>query len=332
MVTERVKRAAWFAVSTFIVVLMVWFADFSRVVEVFRKAQIVYFLPALVFGLSTFLVFAFTWHRCFEMVGQRQKYRRSLQLYIAGEFLNSVTPVGQLGGEPFMAYVVRENSDMKYEEAFSTVLSADIINSIPMLTFVLGAFIYMIFLGPVESVLQRTLGIVVMAAVIGSALAYIIWFKTQTMERHVVDMFERFTRLIGRGEGHLEKVEERMAGVRKTLESIGADPRRLVEAAAVAHFFLVFAVASLHFVMRSLGVETGIASLVFVVVFSGVSNFMPTPGGSGAFEFAMASLLTVFVEVNFAVATTAAILYRAASYWPAMAIGYLSLLSLGGRD
>jgi uncharacterized protein (TIRG00374 family) len=131
---------------------------------------------------------------------------------------------------------------------------------------------------------------------------------------------------------YLDSVEERMASVRQTMESIGADKAYLFSTAVAAHLFFVLAVASLHFVMLSLGVQVEMTSLIFVVAFSGVGNFVPTPGGAGAFEFAMTALLLSFVEVTLPVATAAAILYRAASYWPVMIIGYLSLLSLEGRN
>lgn len=332
MGTSRVKRAAWFGVSTVILVAMVLFADVNKVLEVLRAAELRYFALALVFGLSTFLVFAFTWFRCFGMVGEDVNYIQSLRIYLAGEFLNSVTPIGQLGGEPFMAYVIRENSDMRYEEALSTVLSADIINAIPMITFVLAGFAYLVASGPVDGFVIRAAGAVLIAAAIGSTLVYTLWFRSEKLENFIVSIFEKITSVLGRGEEHLESVEGRMASVRQTLERIGTDKSSLLSTALIAHLFFVSGLASLYFVMLALGVEIGLTSLVFVIAFSGASNFIPTPGGAGAFEFAMAVLLVTFAEVGLPVATAAAILYRAASYWPIMIIGYLSLLSLEGRN
>lgn len=332
MATGRLRRAAWFGVSTLILLAMLLFADVDEVLSVFRAAELNYFVLALFFGLSTFLVFAFTWYRCFGMVGEDLSYIRSLRIYLAGEFLNSVTPVGQLGGEPFMAYIIRENSDMRYEEALSTVLSADIINAVPMITFVLAGFTYLIASGPVDGFIGRAAGAVLLAAAIGSFLVYSLWFRADKLESFIVSAFERFTAAMGRGEHHLGTVEDRMASMRKTLESIGADRYGLIFTALAAHLFFILGLGSLHFVMLALGVEVGLASLVFVVAFSGASNFVPTPGGAGAFEFAMALFLVMFAGVGVPVATAAAILYRAASYWPVMIIGYLSLLSLEGRN
>lgn len=331
MATSRLKRLAWFGVSTLILVAMVLFADVNEVLEVFRTAELRYFAFALAFGLSTFLIFAFTWFRCFGMVGEDTGYLRSLRIYLGGEFLNSVTPIGQLGGEPFMAYVIKENSDMKYEEALSTVLSADIINAIPTITFVLGGLLYMIFFGTIQGFLLRTLGLVSAAVLVGSILTYLLWYRATLLERGVVGLFERLTWIIGRGEHYVEVLEERMEGFSRTLDIIGADKSTLLTTALVAHSYFLFAVLSLHFVMKSLSVEASIASLIFVVAFSGVSNFLPTPGGAGAFEATMAFLLTVFMGIDTSVATAGAILFRATGYWPIMIIGYLSLLSLEGR-
>lgn len=328
----RAKRIAWFGVSTLILAALLYLADFSRVVSILRTVNLWYFSLAFLSGTGTFLVFAFTWHRFFGITGYPMKYFRSLRIYIAGEFLNSITPVGQFGGEPFMAYVISDNTDMAYEEALSTVLSADIINSVPIVTFVIGGFMYMLLFGTVGDFLLRAAIFVIVTVAVGASVTYALWFRPDVVERKIVGFFQMITGHLGRGQKYVRGLEERMEGVRETFDVIGAEKSALLSTAIIAHSYFLFALTSLYMVMISLGLEPGVAPLIFVLAFSGFSNFMPTPGGSGAYELAMAAILTLFLDISFAAATATAILFRLCGYWPALIAGYISLLTLeGGR-
>lgn len=54
-------------------------------------------------GMSVMLVFGFTWHRFLHKLDIKHSYLESLKLFYSGQFLNSVTLLGQFGGEPAMA-------------------------------------------------------------------------------------------------------------------------------------------------------------------------------------------------------------------------------------
>lgn len=328
----RFKKLLWFGASTAIILGMILLADIGEVLSAFAKADISYFLAAFVFGLSTYLVFGFTWYRFFGITGLDISYLKSLRIYFGGQFLNAVTPVGQLGGEPFMAYVIKENLDMKYEEAFCTVLSADIVNAVPIITFVLGGFIYLVVFGAVGDLLLRVLLMVVLVLFLGGAITYLLWFKSRKVEAAIVNFSERISGSLGYGEKYVEALEKRMEGVRETFEVIGAEKTMLASTALIVHSFFVLNVLSLYFVMLSLGIETAVLPLIFVMAFSGVSNFMPTPGGAGAFEATMAGILVFFIGIEPAMAAAAAILFRLTTYWPSTLIGYFSFISLEGIE
>ncbi|MFB6190552.1 MAG: lysylphosphatidylglycerol synthase transmembrane domain-containing protein, partial [Candidatus Nanohaloarchaea archaeon] len=128
---SRVEKLLWFGVSTAIIGAVIYFADVSKFLEAVRQANGWYLIPALGLGLSVFSIWGFTWYSFFRKIGISISYLKSLRMFMAGMFMNSITPVGQFGGEPFMAYVVERNVDVSYEKAFSTVLSADIVNAVP---------------------------------------------------------------------------------------------------------------------------------------------------------------------------------------------------------
>lgn len=324
----RLHKLLWFGVSTAIIAGMIFFANVDKFISALQSAKPLPLIPAFIAGLSVLLVLGFTWHRFLTKMGIDVNYFKSLRLFLAGQFMNSITPLGQFGGEPLMAYILRRNVDTTYEEAFSTVLSADIVNGIPILTFTLGGSIFLALFGSVNDVILQTVFAGIFLTLVGGFLVYILWFKAGTVERHIIKLIRRLSDILGRGESYVESAEKSLVKAQESFETIGEDPLHLFETAVVAHLGFVLQVLCLYFIMYSVGLQTDFTPLYFVIAISSLANFTPTPGGSGAFEATMAGVLTFFLSINFEVAVVVAILFRLTTYWPGLLVGYLSLLSL----
>lgn len=330
---SKLKKTLWFGVATAIIGGLIYFADVNKFIEALQSASTPHLVPAFASGMAVFLVFGYTWHRFLTKVGIGVTYYESLKLFLAGQFMNSITPLGQFGGEPFMAYIIRRNTDTSYEKAFSTVFSADVINGIPMLTFVLGGAFYLILFSSINDVILQTVYAGVGLTALGGLIVYLLWFKAGVIENYVLGVLTFFSNLTGLGASLVEKAEERLDKVQKSFETIGEDPKHLFKTAVVAHLSFVLQVVCLYFIMVSLGQSVEITPLYFIIAIAGLANFAPTPGGSGAYEATMAGILTFFLNIQFPVAITVAILFRLTTYWPGLVIGYLSFLSVenGGK-
>jgi len=329
---SKLKKAIWFGIATSIIGGLIYFADVNKFIEALHSASIPLLVPAFAAGMSVFLVFGYTWHRFLTKVGIDVSYFESLNLFLAGQFMNSITPLGQFGGEPFMAYIIRRNTDTSYEKAFSTVFSADIVNGIPMLTFVLGGALYLVLFSSINDVILQTVYAGVGLTALGGLIVYLLWFKAGVIENYILGVLRFFSNLTGLGGSIVAGAEERLAKVQESFETIGEDPRHLFETAVVAHLSFVLQVICLYFIMISLGQDVQITPLYFIIAIAGLANFAPTPGGSGAYEATMAGILTFFLNIQFPVAITVAILFRLTTYWPGLVIGYISFLSVENGD
>ena len=325
---SKIKKTLWFGVATAIIAALIYFADVQEFIDAFQSASLPLLVPAMVSGLAVFLVFGYTWHRFLRKVDIDVNYFESLKLFMAGQFMNSITPLGQFGGEPFMAYIIRRNTDTSYEKAFSTVFSADIVNGIPVLTFVLGGSFYLLLFSSINDVILQTLYAGVGLTVFGGLLVYLLWFKAGIIENYILGILEYISDITGYGQSVVNKAEKRLAKVQDSFESIGEDPKHLFETAVVAHLSFVLQVICLYFIMLSLGQSVEITPLYFIIAIAGLANFAPTPGGSGAYEATMAGILTFFLNIQFPVAITVAILFRLTTYWPGLILGYLSFISV----
>ena len=329
---SKITKVLWFGVSTLLLLGLIYLADVSLFLEALGRANLFYLLPALIFGILPLSIYSFTWYRFLNKMGENISYFRSLRMFLGGQFLNAITPIGQFGGEPFMAYVIKENTGLEYEEAFSTVLSADLVNSVPIITFLSGGVVYMLFLRGVNGLLTQFLFAALLMILVGSSLAYLLWFRSGTIENAILRILGILVGILGRGEKIYQGLEKRFEGVEKAFETIGEDPKHLVVTAVVVHLEFIFRVIALYLVLFSLGVKTDFAPLYFVLAFGSVASFAPTPGGSGVAEAAHSGLISFFLNLSLATAAAAAILLRLMIYWPSIVIGYLGLLSLRGDD
>lgn len=331
---SRLKKAGWFGVTTAIILGLIYFADVNKFIDALQSASLPLLVPAFAAGMGVLLIFGYTWYRFLTKVGIGMGYLGALRLFLAGQFMNSITPLGQFGGEPFMAYIIRKNADTSYEKAFSTVFSADIVNGIPVLTFVLGGSLYLMLFSSINDIILQTVYAGVGLTVLGGLIVYLLWFKAGVVENYLLNVLRFFSNLLGTGESLVEKAEERLQRVQNSFEAIGENPRHLFETAVVAHLSFVFQVVCLYFIMLSLNQPVDFTPLYFIIAIAGLANFAPTPGGSGAYEATMAGILTFFLNIQLPVAITVAILFRLTTYWPGLIIGYLAFLSVenGGKE
>jgi conserved hypothetical protein len=314
--SERPKRILMFAASTLVLAGLVYFAGVEKIIDAALQADPVLFSIAVAIGSLPVLVFTFTWFRVLRKVGIDVDYRETFSLWMAGGFLNSVTPLGNAGGEPFMAYVVSRAQDVEYEKAFSAILSADLINIFPPMTFVAGGLVYVAFFGSVNSLLVQVAYLVGLALVLGSGLLYLLWYNSDALGSFLSRAIRGVTDRSARLEKYGEKAEEKIDGMTEALSRVGDDPVYLVKTAVIVHATFVFEVMALALVLASLGVETDLTPLYFVLPLADLGNNLPVPGGAGAYEGAMTASLTLFVPgISVATAVTAAVLYRMIVYW-----------------
>lgn len=321
----------WFGISTAVILVMIYLADVTRFISAIRSADTVTLIPAYVTGLLVFVVLGGVWHRFFKKMDLNLSFYDTFKIFMAGHFMNAVTPLGQFGGEPFMAYIVNKNSEASYEKAFSAVLSADIVNAVPAFTFLLGGVIYLLFLGSIKDIVIQLAFIGTVSGLIIGLFVYLLWFKSGTVEKIILSFLEKITDILGRGKHLVESAEERFERTEKAFKSIGEDPKRLSITIIISHITFILQTICLYFTLVALGIPgPTFTSIYFILILSAIAGYSPTPGGSGTFEAAMAGLITTFIGAEFAVGLVAAIIFRTTTYWPGILIGYFCLNSLNG--
>ncbi|MFB6209445.1 MAG: lysylphosphatidylglycerol synthase transmembrane domain-containing protein [Candidatus Nanohaloarchaea archaeon] len=328
----RVKKILWFAVSTAIIAGMIYFADIGRFLNAIATANGWFLIPAFILGFSVFPVWAFVWYRFFMKLDIQVSYPESLQIFFAGQFMNSVTPIGQFGGEPFMAYIISRNTEASYEKSLSISLSSDIVNSIPVFSFVIGGAAYLVAFSTLNQLILKTVYFALLILIFGGAFVYFLWFRSGAIENRILGIASRISEIVGRGKGLVDSLESKLDEIEKSFEIIGRDRRSLLKIVAFAHLGFVFSVFCLYSILLSVGFSPDFTPLYFILALSSLGNFSPTPGGSGTYEALMAGLLSFFLGINFATALVVAIIFRLTTFWPGLIVGYLFLNKIEKGD
>ncbi|MFO7793443.1 MAG: lysylphosphatidylglycerol synthase transmembrane domain-containing protein [Candidatus Nanohaloarchaea archaeon] len=326
--SEKVKNIFWFGIASLIFAGLVLLADLNKLITALTEAKLIYMIFSCAAGFSIILAWTLNWFNFFKVSKINCSFPRTFQLFSAGQFINSITPLGQFGGQPFMAYLISTHSDTSYEESLATVMSADVLAIMPLSTFVIIGYSYITITGTVSGELTRMALIASSLLIFGIVMSYLGWYRPGSLENTLLKVTEGITNFIGRGSSFVDKLEEKLENVEETFKTVGEHPKAVIRSLAITHTAFLLKMTAFYGVMLSVGLEMNPFQVMLLIPLASVANFSPTPGGAGTFEAAMAGLIVLFVDVNLATALTAAILYRLATYWVNIIVGYIAMSSL----
>ena len=129
--------------TTLVLLILVAVIDTGRGLEMILSADPGFLAAAFLLANLTLLVNAIVWREVLEGIGIEISYGKTVKVVLTNTFVNNVTPFGNTGGEPVVAYYLAEKFDQSKGRTLSAVLTADIINFSPLLTSaVAGATAY----------------------------------------------------------------------------------------------------------------------------------------------------------------------------------------------
>ena len=259
------------------------------------------------------------WQVVLAVVGVEVSFRRLVVTYLSATFANYITPFGQAGGEPFIAFVLSQDTGASYEDSLASVVIADLLNLLPFFNFAaLGLAVLLVRARLPDVIRPLAFGLAGIAVAI-PALAYVGWNHRAGVERWalrllapVVERTDRFS---------VEGVRARIDRFYASLELIAAEPRELAYALVFSYTGWLFFALPLYVAALTLGLRVDPLLVLFIVPASTIAGFVPTPGGLGGVETALVVLLVALAPVSGGEAFALATVYRVASYWFALVVG-----------
>lgn len=312
------KALLGFAIAGVLLYLLGSVVGWHRVLDTLSRADPRWVAVACLCTCCYLLAWAKTWDVVLAAGAIKVPYRRLVPTFLAATFANYTTPFGQAGGEPFIAYVLAADTEAAYEESLASVSSADLMHLLPFFTFA-GVGLATLAVGGDLPPGARPLLVGLASIAIGvPALVYLAWRRRDLLEGFV-------TTLLGSVAERTERIS--IEGVRRRIERfyeqvarIAENPRDLLAAFVYSYVGWVFFAAPLYFAARALGLPLDPLLVLFLVPASSLAGVVPTPGGLGGVSAALVGLIVALTPISASTAAALALLYRATSYWFALAI------------
>jgi uncharacterized protein (TIRG00374 family) len=314
MVTRRtvVKVLVGFLIAAVFVYLLGRVVGWSEILTALASADPLWVAVACLCTCGYLLSWAKTWDVVLDAGGIRIPYRRLVPTYFAATFANYTTPFGQVGGEPFIAYVLAADTKTSYEESLASVSTADLMHLLPFFSFAGIGLVALVIGGTVPPGVSSLLIGLAAIAIGVPALVYAAWRRRDLVERLITTVVQPVASRTDRVA--MEDIEERIERFYQQIARIADEPRDLILGLVFSYVGWVFFAAPLYFVALALGFSLNPLLVAFLVPASSLAGFVPTPGGLGGVSTAMTALLVALTPIGASAAVALALLYRGTSY------------------
>jgi uncharacterized protein (TIRG00374 family) len=248
-------------------------------------------------------------------------YRKLVVTYFAATFANYITPLGQAGGEPFIAYVLSRDTEADYEQSLASVVTADLLNLLPFFNFAAVGTAYLVLsAGFGGNGTADRLAVALGAMAVGIPLiVWAGWHWRDGVEAAVLAVVRLLSNVTSRVT--VDGARERIERFYESVERIASDPRQLLVALVFSYVgWLLFALP-MWFAVQAVGAPVGLLMVLFIVPASTIAGIAPTPGGLAAVEGALVGLLVSLTATTSGTAAAVTTLYRLESYVFALALG-----------
>ena len=317
------KIAIGFVVAGVLVYLLGYVVGWRSVGQALAGANGRWLVIACASTLVGLVAWSKAWQVVLGVVGIHVTFRRLIVTYFAATFANYVTPFGQAGGEPFIAYVLSQDTDASFEDSLASVVTADLLNLLPFFNFAAIGLAVLLLRARLPDVIRPLAFGLTAIAVAVPAIAYVGWNHRQGVENAVLRLLAP---IVGRTKRFsVDGIRHRIDRFYESLELIAADPRNLLYALVFSYTGWVFFALPLYLASLTLNLPIDPLLILFIVPASTIAGLVPTPGGLAGVEATLVALLLALVPPltggeAFAIATV----YRIASYWFALGVGGLA--------
>lgn len=327
MERDRATTLVGFAGALAVLAALVWIVGVDDVLRAFARARAVVVVLVLLVAACWLFAWGLSLRTVLESLGAPLSPQVAVLVYTGAVFSNNVTPFGQAGGEPLSALLIAEAADTEYETGLAAIASVDTIHFVPSIGIATVGFT---FVAAGAARLGRNL---VFAAVAVGTLAvalptgaYLGWRYRYEIEGLVVRSLTPVVRAVGRLFPRRRPpspgvIERRIEGFFTAIDRVVADRRTLLAATGFSAAGWLCLVASLWLSLFALGRTVPPAAVLLVVPVGSIASVTPLPGGSGAIEAVLVTLLVATTGIPAALATSAVLVHRGATYWLPTLVG-----------
>jgi len=318
----------------FVVLLVTSYTGLTQLIAVFSSADWEWVLIAILTHAVYFVVYALMYHLTFIVVGVESPVSRLLPIFFASLFVNTVAPLGGLGGAALFVDDAARHGQSGVRAAMGTllVLIIDLATAVP---FVLAAIPYLVEAQEIQAYL--VIGSLMFLAYVLLLIAImVISYERVDLSQRALGAIGRLVNVVGSWFHHPQVMTEKWAE-QSALEFVQAS--RAATKAPGSMFVLLALGVALH-AINAAGLYTlflayheppvlGLVNAAFAmnIVFYVISAIQ----GVGIVE-AVVTLMLVAAGMPVAQAFALAVSYRGLNFWMPLLLGLFFLRSVKTFD
>ncbi|MGD2174127.1 MAG: lysylphosphatidylglycerol synthase transmembrane domain-containing protein [Candidatus Brocadiaceae bacterium] len=344
------RRAIWAALKVAIVLVVIGLLylvlrriGFRNIFSAIRSADPATIGSAALLFLTVFVLWCFRWVQIMNATGRRS-FLRVFPIYMAGVFVNIITPGARVGGEPVRAYYMSKAFGGEKTFYLGTILADKVSYGAVFFGFVVVSVFFVVAFVPIALVYKLVLGSVVLGVLLAVVSGFLvrrqIGDRSRLLGKLLRAIYEgRLLEFIRRRFPTYEHFEEyaisKMDNLVSPLARTAGSPRALTRTALISAVSWLLVCLAHQVLFHGLGAEISFSRvLVIVTISTFVGDVSMSPGGAGFMEAAMLALCAAFgVKSQTAAAVT--LVSRGMFYLFGLGLGggcLAVLTALYGRD
>lgn len=318
-------RNIWFValIGAAIFAIFITRIGYDRFLFLISNVNKSFVIIVFLLNILNIITFTMSWKFLIPMdVG----FYKLFKFYVAGIFINNITPTLGSGGEPVKAMLLGKETGSSKAECFAGVVYHRLVNIFSFLAIELAG-IGLLFYRPELTLERWEISALVLSIIFGFfifGLLIYFYIRKDELSSFALSMLRSFAPLISWVKKsfdyriHADAIEKSINSFHSGLRSIHCNKNGLAKAFLFSSLGWVFEIMEMYVIFLSLGSGAHISISVLIITYSIsiISGWVPLflPGGIGVVDSTMATLF-ILSGVPLDIALLATLLYRLASYW-----------------
>jgi|SRR3989344_2795499 len=329
------KKGVIGAILTTIIIFLTYFVlkdiNFFEVYLILREINPVYISLAFFSCMLSFLLWNFRLKNSLKEI-IHISYIKLLPFLFAGFFIDMITPVSGIGGEPVKAYFLSKKYKKSKTKLLGCTLADKFFNISVFVVFVVLSILFLIIYLNIPENTKLILEILLLFIFLSLFfIAYLIWRKASLDVIWIIKLLYKF-RFIRKKFSDLSKFEnyfkKRVKNLTKLFKKVIMNRKRFYVGVFVSVLIWALNYLVSYFLFLAFGFHVNFISVAIVVSLGYfIGDISPVPGGIGLIEGVM-FLLYSAIGIFSPLALTVVLLSRVIYYFFTIFLGGLALIYL----
>lgn len=278
--------------------------NFYQMLEAVKRADHWLIASAIAIYFISVAIWATRWQAALSFIDCRMSFSKRYLILCATIFLNNITPVARVGGDPFgRVYMSRKLANTSYSSTVAAVIGEHALTPLVVVSFLMAGLILQFGKGSIE--LTSILAVIWFLAALGAVFGPRFFFRRRIAIKRVSDIASRVLGWFGQR----ERIREMLRGIEAFYASTYATIGKWRNVLAIGSLTLLVGaldILRLYVIFVALGYQPTLPMLLVASSLPTIVGLIPfLPGGLVLVEGSLISVFALFgVPLNLAMAAT----------------------------